>query len=172
MKSKRIGCPSCSTKDRAVIHNGCCSSCPHHADVMAGKYSDMSASAVPCIVSCRHTDPAICVGHDKALHVDDAIMRGVAQPQAAEYADNMALFSEFLREVMALPTITREIMFKRLRGLNFAQITADMSALHSRTYTVQAIHRRFVQCLQENPTLAVMFPDVSASIKRRTQDAK
>lgn len=151
---------------------------------MAGKYSDMSASAVPCIVSCRHTDPAICVGHDKALHVDDALLHSVAsEGQASEYMTDMQRFAEVLRSIMMLPALPRETLFRRLRGMDFGQIRDDLSALHARPYTVQAIHARFVRAMQDNPTLATMIPAINEAMRlsvkavqsnpvRRSKDAK
>ena len=156
-------CPVCSKEGKHVVHNGVCSSCPHSADVQAGRYANKQFSATPCF-GCRHADSAMHVGHDKVLHVDASILHGVATPKYDDEADRHTAFADFLRGLMAMPNTTREIVFKRLRGLTFREIAEDLTALHGRAYTVQAVHRRFVQCIQRYDAICAMFPSIQADV--------
>lgn len=73
----------------------------------------------------------------------------------------------FVRSLCRLRTVEREIVFARLNGETFAEITARLNLLLVKPVSLQAVHARAKKALESDPAFRVLFAEMAVKQERR-----
>ncbi len=135
-----------------------CHQCPHAEDVAAGKYQRAPFEETPC-AKCKLVETS-----SSTVFFDDH------RPGAAERRQNslpdgssedeiqvpLSVLATALNLLLALPPVTREVVWLRLRGLTFHAIGRQLHIMAG------AVRMRYLRALKSQPLLRDVFDSIQA----------
>lgn len=150
-------------------HFGHCHKCPHDTEVKAGKYAGMDFAKVPCF-GCRLPVENKVSGHGTLVPLDDQFFNVPQQQQDGITGDHIDAFTSLLKELWALPYITREIVARRIQGHGWEDIASTLNLKHNAGLTFQACHLRLKSAINISDSVRTLFAAMVIKQQKRSTD--
>lgn len=164
-------CPVCANK-----HFGECHKCPHHADVLSGRFSETAWDRTPCSACRLASDDSksgqVIVSPPEAIFGDHLIQTS-RETEAVE-SEYMAKMCRFLASFCGLPVRTVFIVIYRMQDLIEGRKPRTFAwfGQHLRM-TAQEAEKLLKDALVKVPELREMFSEkVAKNIRRKTHEFK